>query len=699
MPPKTTVRHTPRTTHQTTVIPSMCGICPSACGVNVHLVDGKIDRLTPLKNHPSGIVCPRGLRAKEIVYSPDRLLYPQKRVGERGENRFERITWDEAYDMIVANLRRIADEYGPEAVAIYTGRGNFEYGLNEAFAPAGTAESSANAVLFPFGSPNATGVGSLCYASYGMLASRACFGDYMKNMTEDIDNAALILVWGENPTTDSAPINLGRLQKARRRGAEIVVIDHRHSETAQATHAEWLGIRPGTDGALALALLHVLIAEDLYDHEFVENWTHGFAELVEYVRDFSPERVAQITWIPAEKIVTLARKIAAAKGCSILTYTGLEYSNSGVQAIRAVWTLQAITGHLDVPGGKLFKMRDRLQLNRILTHPMDGALQPIGADEYPLYYEVRREAHGALLPRAILESKPYPLRAMIVSGSSLITSWPNPDLWRQALAALDFLVIINRFPTADSAYADLILQATTMFEIESYMIYDGYIQLRQRVIEPLGEARNDYLIFAELADRLGYGHLWPQTEEDLIRVILLDKPVTLEELRANPEGVPFTVPEMKYRKYEMGLLRVDGRSGLPLANPQAAQQFPLVFNSGSRTQFNFRSQHYNIPSLIAQHPDPLVNIHVSDAQARGIQDGDAVYVVTKRGRVPFRARVTEDIVPGAIDANMGGGGPLGPHSWQDANVNELTDFENRDPISGFPVYKALLCNVVKQGHQ
>lgn len=712
--------------YSSTVIPSMCGVCPAGCGVNVHLADGKIERLTPLKNHPAGIVCPRGLRAKEIVYSPDRILYPQKRVGERGENRFERISWDEAYDLIVASLRRIADEYGPEAVAIYTGRGNFEYGLNEAFAPAGTAESSANAVLFPFGSPNATGVGSLCYAAYGMIASRACFGDYMMNMAEDIDNANLILVWGENPTTDSAPINLGRLQKARRRGAEIVVIDHRRSETAQATHAEWLGIRPGSDGALTLALMHVLIKEDLYDHDFVENWTHGFAELREYVRDFSPERVAQITWIPAEKIVWLARKIAAAQGCAILTYTGLEYSNSGVQAIRAVWTLQAIAGHLDVPGGKLFKMRDRLQLNRILTHPMDGAAKPIGADEYPLYYEVRREAHGALLPRAILESQPYPLRALIVSGSSLITSWPNPDLWRKALAALDFLVIVNRFPTADAAYADLILPATTMFEIESYMIYDGYIQLRQRVIEPLGEARNDYLIFAELANRLGYGHLWPQTEADLIRVALLDKPVTLEELRANPEGVPFAIPKMRYRKYETGLLRVDGRSGFntptgkfeitsewfrehgyeplpvytepvegPLADPELAQQFPLVFNSGSRTQFNFRSQHYNIPSLVARHPEPLVNMHVGDAQARGIEDGDAVFVVTGRGRVPFRARVTEDIVPGAIDANMGGGGPLGPAAWQQANVNELTDFENRDPISGFPVYKALLCDVVK----
>ncbi len=710
----------------TETIASMCGICPTGCGVNVHLIDGRIDHLTPLKNHPMGIVCPRGQQAREIVYSPDRILYPQKRVGARGSGEFERISWDEAYEVIVANLHRIAGEYGPEATCIYTGRGNFEYGLNEAFAPKGTAESSANAVLFPFGSPNTTGVGSLCYAAYGMLASRACFGEYMRDVIEDIDNAGLILVWGENPTTDSAPINLPRLQKARRRGAEIVVIDHRCSETAVATHAQWVGVRPGTDGALALGMIHVLIAENLYDQDFVEKWTHGFAELCEYVQEFKPERVEHITWVPADTIRQLARKIGRARGCSILTYTGLEYSNCGVQSIRAVWTLQAIAGHLDVPGGKLFKMRDRLQLNRILTEPKNGGPKPIGAEEYPLYYQVRREAHAALLPRAILEGEPYPIRSLIISGSSLLTAWPNPAMWQRALSALDFLVVVNRFPTADSQYADIILPATTMFEIESYMIYDGYIQLRQRVIEPLGEARNDYLIFAELAQRLGYGHLWPQTEEDLVRVVLWDKPVTLEELRAHPEGVPFSVPEMQYRKYESGLLRVDGRPGFdtpsgkfeissewfkqngyeslpeyieplesPLAAPELTGQYPLVFNSGARTQFSFRSQHHNIPSLVSRHPHPQVTIHKTDAAARGIEHDDEVYVVTPRGRLPFQAKVTEGIVPGVVEVNMGGGGPLGPVAWQQANVNALTDFENRDPISGFPVYKALLCDVVK----
>jgi len=292
------------------IVPGICGICPAGCGVNIHLVEGKIERQSPLKNHPQGIVCPRGMCAKEIVYSADRMLYPQKRVGPRGSHQFERISWDEAYDLIVANFQDIAARYGPEALVVYTGRGNFEFALNEMFAPEGTVESSANAVLFPFGSPNATGVGSLCYVSYGMVAPRACFGDYMRNMHEDLERADLILVWGENPSTDSSPINVKRIKAAQRRGARLIVIDHRRSETARATRAEWIGVRPGTDGALALGAINVIIEEGLYDREFVENWTHGFAELREYVKAFTPERVAEITWAPAGQVRALARAVA-----------------------------------------------------------------------------------------------------------------------------------------------------------------------------------------------------------------------------------------------------------------------------------------------------------------------------------------------------------------------------------------------------
>lgn len=721
--PSTTVR----ISDKEEILTSICGVCPAGCGVNVHLVDSRIKRLSPLKGHPQGSVCPRGMAAREIVYSEDRLLHPQRRIGPKGEGKFETITWDDAYNLMIDALQQVKRRYGPEAVSIYTGRGNFEFGLNELFAPDGTVESSANSVLFPFGSPNTTGVGSLCYVSYGMVASRATFGDYLRNVYEDIENASLILVWGDNPATDSPPINLTRIKKAQKHGAQVVVIDHRRSETALATRAEWIGIRPGTDGALALGIIQVLLQENLYDDEFVGRWTHGFDELRAYVQKFTPEAVERVTRVPAGRIRDLARAIAGAEGCSIITYTGLEYSNTGLQAIRALWILQALAGHLDVPGGKVFRMRTRPQLNRLLTHPPNGAPKPVGYDEYPLYYQVRNEAHAALLPRAILENQPYPVRAMIVSGASIITAWPDPGLWRKAFSELEFLAVINRFPTADALYADLLLPATTLFEIESFMIYDGYIQLRQRVIPPRGEARNDYLIFAELARRLGYGHIWPQTEEGMIRFALHDSGFTLEQLRAHPEGLPFQVPNMVYRKYRVGQLRADGKPGFdtptgkfeissewlrsngyealpvytepvegPIGNPEVFRQYPLIFNSGARTQASFRSQHHNIPSLASKQPWPLVHLHPQDARKRDIQDGEDVYVLSPRGKVPFRAKVTENILPGVVEINMGGGGPLGPRAWQLGNVNELTDFENRDPILGFPVYKSLLCEVVKR---
>jgi anaerobic selenocysteine-containing dehydrogenase len=711
---------------QLEAIVGLCGVCAEGCLNTIYLKNGEVDRLQPIKASPDSIVCPRGMTAREVIYSPDRILYPQFGKGTGDERQFDRISWDRAYEFIIEKLNGIASRYGPEALAVYTGRGNFEFGLNEHFAPSGTVESSANAVLFPFGSPNSTGVGSLCYVSYGLIAPRATFGDYLRNMREDFENADLILVWGDNPATDSPPTNLTRIKQAQKKGARVIVIDHRRSETARATRAEWLGIRPGSDGALALGLIHLLIENDLYDHEFVDNWTHGFQELREYVRQFTPQRVSQITWIPEEKIRSLANAIASAKACSILTYTGLEYSNSGVQAIRAVWILQAMAGHLDIPGGKQFEMRDRPRLNRLLTHPPSNGPKPIGAVEYPLYYAVRNEAHGLLLPRAILENDPYPIRGLIVSGASLLTAWPQPDLWRKALASLDLLVVINRFPTADARFADVILPATTMFEIKSYMQHHDRVYLRPQVIPPLGEARNDYLIFAELAERLGYGHLWPQTEDGMIEHALQGTGITLADLSAHPEGIRLPAPEMQFRKYETGQLREDGKPGFetptgkfeiasewlrqygyeplpvyteptegPLSSPELARQFPLVFNSGARTNYDFRSQHHNIPSLVSRHPCPLVYIHQQDALARDIRDGDEVIVRTPRGQVVFTARLTEDILQGVVEVNMGGGGPLGPLAWQRANVNELTDPQNIDKISGFPVYKALLCDVIR----
>jgi cysteine desulfurase NifS len=270
-----------------------------------------------------------------------------------------------------------------------------------------------------------------------------------------------------------------------------------------------------------------------------------------------------------------------------------------------------------------------------------------------------------------------------------------------------------------------VLPAATWYEIESYMTYGPLFRIRERVIEPLGEARNAFFIFAELADRLGYGHLYPQNEAELLRYVLKGSPFILEEVRAAGGQVQAETAIMQYKKWEKGLLRADGQPGFetptgkfeiastileehgyeplpvyteplesPISQPELAQTFPLVFNSGARVTTDFRSQFHGIPGLVKQRPEPTVMINTEDARARDIRHGDAVFITSPRGQVRMRAIVTDDIVQGAIEANMGGGGPLGPKAWQECNINDLTDLRY-DPISGFPIYKALLCEVAK----
>jgi cysteine desulfurase NifS len=258
------------------------------------------------------------------------------------------------------------------------------------------------------------------------------------------------------------------------------------------------------------------------------------------------------------------------------------------------------------------------------------------------------------------------------------------------------------------------------------MTYGPMFRIREKVIEPLGEARNDFFILAELARRLGYGHLYPQSEEELLRHVLTGSGFSLEDVRAAGGIVQVPGAMMEYKKWEKGLLRPDGKAGFntptgkfeirssvleehgydglpvytepresPGSNPALAGRYPLIFNSGSRVTTDFRSQHHGVLGLLKERPEPTVTMNTEDATERGIKTGDLVSVMSPRGEVSLRAYVTDDIMKGTVDANMGGGGPVGPEAWKQCNINELTDLNNYDPISGFPVYKALLCEVVK----
>lgn len=706
---------------------ALCGICPAGCWIIVtYDEEGKIASVRADETSPLGITCKLGRHSPEIVYSDKRIRHPMRRTGPKGSYEFERISWEEAFDEIVTRLNTIKEESGPEATSVYTGRGSFELAMCDIFQPKDVAVSSASSLLFPFGSPNSMGVGALCYVSYAMIAPHVTMGGMLVNMFSDIDNAELIVIWGANPATDSPPQDMRRIAAATEKGARVIVIDPRKTMPAKLANAEWVPVRPGTDGALALGMCNVLIEEELYDEPFVEEWTHGFDEFSQYVQHYRPEVVESITGVPAKTVRSLARRIAGANGASPVMYTGLEYSDSGVQCIRATMVLWALAGQLDVPGGRCFSMRENsFPMNREGHVPNPAPKKALGLDKFPVYSAYRGESHANALPDAVLKGKPYPIRSLIILGASMITSWPRSQTWRDTLNALDFLVSIDVNMTADSAYADIVLPATTWYEIESYMRYGPIFRIRERVIEPLGEARSAFFIFAELAQRLGYGHLYPQNEEEMLRHALKGSPFTLEEVREAGGQVQMDTVMMQYKKWEKGLLREDGKPGFdtptgkfeiastileeygydplpvytepaesPVSQPELAKKFPLVFNSGARVTTDFRSQFHHIPGLVKQRPEPTVMMNTKDAQARDIRHGDSVYVRSPRGQVKMRAIVTDDIVQGSIDANMGGGGPLGPKAWQECNINDLTDLKY-DPVSGFPIYKALLCDIVK----
>jgi cysteine desulfurase NifS len=380
-----------------------------------------------------------------------------------------------------------------------------------------------------------------------------------------------------------------------------------------------------------------------------------------------------------------------------------------------------------VPGGiGLAMLGSHFPINRSCNIPNPDVDRAVAREKFPIYSDYRGESHASGLVDSVLKGQPYRIRGLIVHGASILTSWPQTTIWRETLDNLDLLVCIDRQLTADAAYADILLPATTMFEINSYMVYGPIFRLREALVEPVGEARNDYLIMAELARRLGYGERYPQTEEDMIRFALQGSGYSLEDVQAAGGWVKIPTPMMEYKKWEKGGLRQDGRPGFdtptgkfeivsttledygyeplpkyvepiegPLGNPELAVKYPLVFNSGARPQTDFRSQHHGVPGLVKDHPEPTVELNSRDAAEREIRAGDLVEVRTQRGAVRFRARVTNGIASGAVECSMGGGTPVGPEAWREWNVNLLTDLGNYDEISGFPVYKALLCDVVK----
>lgn len=691
----------------------ICGICPSGCGVIVTLKDGQLEDIKADTTNAQGGLCIRGKAAKEIVYSPDRLTAPLIRTGQRGEGKFRQATWDEALDKIANSMLEIKNKYGPQAMTYYYGRGVFEQTFMENYKD----------WLFPFGSPNLSGDGSLCaYSSY-VFAPFPTLGINGRHLQPDTEHSNVIVIWGQNPLTSSPPYVNNKILKAKKRGVKIIVIDHMLSSVAKIAD-EWIPVRSGTDGALALGMIRTIINEDLHDHEFVEKWTFGFEELKKYVQQFTPANVERITGVSATKVEQLARDIALTRKISLYQFTGLEYADSGVQNIRALNILWSITGNIDEPGGMLIK-KPAFTTARKTAFPRP-AVKPFGAEEYPLFYDYTGEAQFVKFPDAVILSRPYPVKGLIIHGAATLANYPQPERYIQAYKQLELLVVIDRFPVADTAYADVVLPATTYFEIKSYRCHQDFLRIRERMIEPQGQSKNDCLIISELAERLGYGHLYPKTEDEILEKAFGTEKDLYTKLKRSPEGLNFGKTNHDYRKWETGHLRPDGKPGFntpsgkieiwssilekygydalpvykhpsesPLGNPELAREYPLVLNTGARTSNAYHSQHLNIPRLLRLQKKPMAIINKLDAEKRGIKQGDKIKVKTTRGQVYFWASVGERVPPGEIEVNKGGGQPFQTPEWREANVNYLTDLDNCDPISGFPVVKALLCEIEK----
>lgn len=700
----------------------ICGLCPGGCSVEVEYKDGKLYKVSQSEKADYSAICIRGSKSADVIYSEDRLTKPLIRTGPKGTYEFREASWDEALEYAAEGFLKIKDKYGPQALASHYGRGAFDIQHKDFFS--GIGENPYGGIFGNIGSPNSGSMGSLCYVAYGVIAPVPTMGIVSSMINADFENANTIFVWGTNPPAGSPPFTYQRIRAARKRGAKVITVDHYESIMTKNSD-EFILVNSGTDGALILGLINYLIENETYDKGFVESYTYGFEELKTYVKGFSVERVIDICGIRKEDFLMIAEELVKEK-VALLTYTGLEYSNCGVQTIRAIYSLWALAGHLDEKGGLILD-KPRAELYRLKSQVQEPDPKPVGYDDFPLYCDLIGAMQFTRFPQAVLEEKPYKIAGLFNIGSVISINYPASEIYEEALSKLEMFVTADRFLTKDALYADVVLPATTHFEDYSYMTYPTMARIRERLVEPIGESRSNVGILRGLAEKMGFGHLYPRDAKEMIEWKFKGREDLLEAMRNNPLGAEKPkAQERTYRKYASGGLRKDAKAGFPTETgkfefkslllesygfdglpkfdfakegrgntPELAEKYPLVLNTGARIQSTFRTQHLNIESLVKLQDAPRIIMNSKDAEARGIETGDEVLVASPRGEIRVEAYVTDGINPGDTELNIGGGQDMQLGLWKDANANYLTDLYNQDPLSGFPVFKALLCEVTK----
>jgi anaerobic selenocysteine-containing dehydrogenase len=785
-----------------------CGLCIARCGTVATVENGRFTRLDPDPSHPTGqAICAKGRAAPELVYHPERLTYPLRRTRPKGDADpgWERISWDTALDLIACAMRRISDQYGPEAVA---------FSLSS---PSTTAIADSTGfigrLMNAFGTPN--GFTNLDVCGWGRaFATRYVYGvgsvgAGAGGAMPDIAHSGCLILWGYNPSF-SRLTHATAIVEAKKRGMRLIVIDPRRVGLAGKADV-WLRVRPGTDGALALGLANLMIQHGWYDADFMRAWSNGpllvradtgrmlttrdltangearhylawdavagrpvaydastgrydgdtaklalggeyrittargevvcqpaFALYAALCRRYPPDVIEAMCWVSRGRLEEAARLIWRSRPVSYYAWSGHEQHANVTQTARAMALLYALTGCFDAPGGNVL-------LPAVPSAPITGeelpAAQPLapalGVAERPLGPARWKNITARDLYRAILEGKPYPVRGLIGFGANMLLSQADSGYGRTALAALDFYAHADLFMTPTAALADVVLPVASAFErdalkigFEINMEAQSLIQLRQAVVPPPGEARADTDIVFDLAGRLGLAaQFWDGNIEAAYRHQLAPSGITLEALRARPEGVRvplqmrhakhaepdprgnprgFATPSRRIEIYSETFLE-HGYAPLPdfvepaispVARPDLTARFPLVLTCAKPSLF-CQSQHRALPSLRRKALDPEAELHPEAALARGIAEGDWVSIATPSGSVRARAHLNEELDPRVVIGEHGwwqgcaalGAPAYNPFKPEGANFNLLIGSGTLDPISGTASHRACLCDV------
>ncbi|MHB8869666.1 MAG: molybdopterin-containing oxidoreductase family protein [Thermoleophilia bacterium] len=669
---------------------TLCRMCDDRCGIDVHMEDGRIVDIRGNKAHlwNKGRLCVKARAAVDMAYHADRLLRPLKRTVDG----WEEIPLDRALDEIAARLLEIREEHGARSVSVWKGEA---IGF-------GQQETIARRFIHAFGSPNYLSNDSMCYASR-YFGYKLVDGGWP---IADLENARVVVMWGANPP-HAHPNMTQYITAARRKGAKLVVVDPRLSAIARRADYH-VQPHPGTDGAFAWGLMHELIRTGVYDKEFVERNTVGFPELAAYAHAYTPEWVEHETGVPA----AMVREVAALMGTAaprVAAYVGngLEHHENGVNSIRAIVSIDALLGAVDREGGCRFVEPVALRELTLYDELPLRELGPLGADRFPVLYDLRQECHTMTAMGAMLDGDPYPLRAMILTGANPLLTNPNTERVRVAFESLDLLVVRDLFMTETAALADYVLPAASFLErTELHAHAKHHVLSLTRQIHDFPDVQGEYQFWHDLGHRLGIGAYFPWEDETALNRWLLEPTgLTLEELEAHPEGItysplkpesrkpgPFATPSGKV-EFTSRYLKDLGYDELPVYKTPAYRdapdpEYPFVLVTGARKLLYMHSRFRNIARFRTAEPGPEVEMHPDDALHLGVGEGDRVTVRSRIGSlvIPVRIMASAEIRPGELQIT---------HGWSEANVNLLTHDDRFDPISGFPLMKSVEVRVEK----